>query len=617
MDLNKNRRQPGTKAHRSLNRRGTPLLLLGFTTLAIFLLILIIAPGRRAITVRAQEPPDPRFGIVEAFWAPEEAAELNVGWERILFYWREIQPTGPDDWNTLHVLEEWLAQANSSGRTVVGLIKNTPPWASEDGTEAGIPKGLYLDVDDPDNLWAEFVRKIAAYYSIRNVHHWIIWNEPEIPKGVYGYEFAGTTREYYRLLKVAYQVIKEVDPDSVVHLAGLTWWHDQEYLDRLFQIAREDDDAEANEFFFDVISLHLYFRSETVKTIIDEVNKIQEKYGFDKPIWLNETNAPPNKDPEWPVERPQFEVDLDQQSWFIAQSLALGFAAGAQRISVYKLLDIHLPPGGESFGLLRPDFSQRPAYLAYMTAISSMEGFTGVFRQQAADYFVISFQQPGRLTRVLWARTPSPINVSVPALADSARLLDVYGEEIVISALNGDYSLHLEAANCPRGCIIGGSPIYLVESIEPNQESTIPTASVLEGETVTPLVATITPSRTAAPTRTLRPTKTNTPTTTPTANPLPDPTEIREITLTSALPQSTLDSLARDSDHEAPTPEAVSGNTTELSAVENGGDSGDNESSNSEGPIENESNTTGTILLIIFAILIVIFLVPLIRKSLQ
>ena len=86
--------------------------------------------------------PDPRFGITEAFWQPEEAAELGVGWERILFYWRELQPDGPDDWNTLHVLEEWLDEADAQGRTVVGLLKNTAPWASEDGTEAGLPKGL-------------------------------------------------------------------------------------------------------------------------------------------------------------------------------------------------------------------------------------------------------------------------------------------------------------------------------------------------------------------------------------------------------------------------------------------------------------------------------------------
>ena len=46
--------------------------------------------------------------------------------------------------------------------------------------------------------------------------------------GVYGNEFEGTVEDYYRLLKVAYLVMKEHDPQVTVHLAGLTYWHDVE-----------------------------------------------------------------------------------------------------------------------------------------------------------------------------------------------------------------------------------------------------------------------------------------------------------------------------------------------------------------------------------------------------
>ena len=89
-----------------------------------------------------QPPVDPRFGIIEAFWQPEDAAELNVGWDRILFYWNEIQPTGPDDWNTLHVLEEWLVDAQAHDRMVVGLLKNTPVWATDGEPFSGVRRGL-------------------------------------------------------------------------------------------------------------------------------------------------------------------------------------------------------------------------------------------------------------------------------------------------------------------------------------------------------------------------------------------------------------------------------------------------------------------------------------------
>lgn len=437
-------------------RRLVYLLVLGSMVLA---LVSASAAGAKQ-QVRG---PDPRFGLVDSFWLPDEAAELNIGWERILFYWREIQPSGPEDWNTLHVREEWLASANSNGRSVVGLLKNTAPWASEDGTEAGVPRGLYLPVDDPGNLWANFVRRVARYYGARNVHHWIIWNEPEIRSGVYGYEFAGNLSDYYRLLKVAYTVMKEEDPEAVIHLAGLTWWHDQSYLKRLLELASQDPEGEANNYFFDVISLHIYFRSETVETIVAAVKELEAAVGFEKPIWINETNAPPNQDPLWPVSRPSFDVDLNQQSWFVMQSLALGFASGVERIGIYKLLDVRLAPGGESFGILRPDLSRRPAFYAYKTAIAYLRDFSTVERQQFPNYYVVTFERPQGVTRIAWTRTAGNVSLDLPALATSARLVSPVGRSTTIKPRDGIYRIELDGAKCDGECLIGGPPAIIFE----------------------------------------------------------------------------------------------------------------------------------------------------------
>ncbi|UCG25866.1 MAG: hypothetical protein JSW55_07720 [Chloroflexota bacterium] len=425
--------------------------------------LIMLAPFFVPEPLVAQTTPDGRFGMTEVFWLPDEARDLGVGWERILFYWRELQPEGPGDWNTLHVREEWLAQANAQGRTIVGLIKNTAPWASLDGTEAGVPKGLYLSLDDPDNLWAGFVQRLAEYYSARNVHHWIIWNEPEIEAGVYGFEFAGTVADYYQMLKSAYMVVKEVDPQAVVHLAGLTWWHDPTFLDQLLALAAEDPGSADNDYFFDVISLHIYFRTETVKTIIDEVNVIQERYGLEKPIWINETNAPPNRDPEWPVDRPRFDVDLEQQAWFVLQAMALGFASGAERISVYKLLDIHLPPGGESFGLVRPDYSRRPAYDAYKLATSCFGLFKAVTLEEDPVSFHVAFERPAGLSHIAWSRTITATTVQITANSDSAKLISWTEAPIQVEPIDGSYLLELPGQRCRDDCIIGGEPVLLVE----------------------------------------------------------------------------------------------------------------------------------------------------------
>lgn len=427
----------------------------------LMMALVMLVPARS----NAQVAPDQRFGMTEAFWLPDEARELGVGWERILFYWREIQPEGPDDWNTLHVLEEWLVEADTQGREVVGLIKNTAPWASVDGTEAGLPKGLSLPVDDPENLWANYVGRLADYYGPRGVHHWIIWNEPEIARGVYGFEFAGTAVDYYQMLKTAYMVIKQRDPEGVIHLAGLTWWHDPTFLDRLLAIAAADPEAEENQYYFDVISLHIYFRTETIKSIIQEVERIQGRYGLEKPIWINETNAPPNLDPEWPVNRPRFNIDLDQQAWFIVQALALGFASGAERIGVYKLLDIHLPPGGESFGLVRPDQSRRPAYSAYKLATRCFGAFEDTVMEEAPLFYHITFSRPGSLTHVAWSRTPAASAVQIHASAESGTLLTLSGTTSRALGEQESYILELPGQRCDQECLVGGEPLILVEEV--------------------------------------------------------------------------------------------------------------------------------------------------------
>ncbi len=506
--------------------------------LLLFALVLLALLAALSLSAQAEErsPVDPRFGVIESFWQPEEAAELNVGWDRILFYWNEIQPTGPDDWNTLHVLEEWLDEAQAQDRMVMGLLKNTPAWATDGEPFSGVPRGLYLPVDDAGNLWAGYVRKVVQYYAPRGVHHWIVWNEPEINSGVYGHEFSGTPADYFQLLKVAYLVAKEEDPRSVIHLAGWSYWHDPQWLAKFLRVATADPDAAKNNTYFDVVTLHIYFRVETVEELVEETWAIQARYGLRKPIWINETNASPNLDPLWPVERPSFQVDLEQQAWYIVQAHALAYGAQVSRVGIYKLLDIHLPPGGESFGILRPDGSRRPAFDAYETTVRYLSGFTyPVGRQQTRDFYSFTFRRPEGMTRVLWARRGVAVTVRVPALADEALLVSATGQEEPLRALNGFYRVRLGGARCAPDCDIGGPPVFIVESDLKTRPATVPTidatAAVLATltPTTTPnvrltrmaLSATPTPSLTPTPTPSLTPTPTETPTPLPTATAVP------------------------------------------------------------------------------------------------
>jgi len=530
--------------------------------------------SKRLQSVAAQEPAgtaepttavDPRFGVVEAFWEPAEAADLQVGWDRILFLWHEIQPNGPDDWNTLHVLEEWLVDARVNGRTVVGLLKSTPPWAAESEPYAGVPRGLYLPIDDPDNLWATYLRRVAEYYGPLGVHDWVVWNEPDIAANVYGHEFGGSMEDYYRMVQVAYLVMKDADPEAVIHLGALTYWHDPSYLRRYLTMVTADPEAEAHNYYFDVLSLHIYFRPQTIPDIIEEAVALQAELGIDppKPVWMNETNARPSLDPEWPVVVQQFNLDLEQQAWYVPQAFALAFASGAERASFYKLIDIHLSPGDESWGLLRPDKSQRPAYRAYQVMVQELGGFVGPVSMEevggATGYFQVRFPMPDGTVRLLWAKGPAAVTVDVAALADKAELVGYMGHREGVTAVDGQYTLTLEGGKCYQNeCDIGGPPVYLVERghSEPFAEvpalntplaiaSTTPTPAVPNSPTPvdtpsptpssTPTV-TPTPTNTATPTATATATATATPE--PTVTPLPVPTAV-EVGETAVVADST------------------------------------------------------------------------------
>ena len=447
--------------------------------------------------VKADEiKPDPRFGIVESYQAPYVASEWDVGWDRIVVEWYRVQPLGPNSWmpvypHGLDIIEssggsiyrnniehsllqnEWLEQAGKHRREIAALLIGTPEWATKGLPGRGVPDGLYLPVSDSDNHWANFVRRIVYEYG-GLIKHWIIWNEPDIAPDHPGAQFDGSVEDYYRLVKVAAIVAKEVDPDAVIHLGGLTFWHDviygrEPYLRRLLEISISDKDATSNDFYFDVATVHVYFNSESVYQIVQMQFDILAEFGLSKSVWMNETNAAPMDDPLHPWYDPIVPVTLQQQASFLIQSSVLAFAAGAERIAIYKLFD-HVGPvmGLESYGLIRNDGSLRPASSAYRVLAENLSDFQRVDHSIWPTHHVMTFLSPTRRTTVAWARTNTSISAIVGAILDSqgAFVIDQRANRLPITPRNGQYQLGLSGADCNNDgqiCAVGGEPLLLVE----------------------------------------------------------------------------------------------------------------------------------------------------------
>jgi hypothetical protein len=490
----------------------------------LFFLVYVTPP------VMAQDPPppeeptspfDPRFGIVDSFVNTEEANAAGAGWSRIFLRWDVVQPGGPSDWKPANVPDTFLDAEIASGREIVAVLIGTPTWATDSGTSTAVP---------PIEFWGDFVLKIATQYKGR-IKHWVIWHQPDVSDPASpNYTWDGTEEDYYRLLKEAYFKIKAVDPEMKVHLAGLTYTWDQErgnpqYLARLLDIIKTDPQAAEVDYFFDAVTYHRYYDPRQILAMTNDARSILNSYGLNKPIWLNETNAPPSEDPFEPLSAPAgTSITLEEQSAFVIQAFALALAGGAERIAFNKMRNETLHPESiEPYGLLRGDNSRRPAFDAFRVVTKNFAGTTGATWQQLGNTYVVTLDRSGQTTTVLWSMDLNSIVFPLNAIAPQALLVDESGNEQTIAANNGVYSVELPGAICSNGanCFIGGAPRLIVESGSPDQRAPLAPAPA----SAAPPTPTVPPPPTDTPSPAVTPSLLPTLIPTPTAIAPPTPLE--------------------------------------------------------------------------------------------
>jgi hypothetical protein len=341
------------------------------------------------------------FGVIDD--SPTDPAilrELGVGWQQIPFSWASLQPDGSDSFEPLDL---------PSRREIVGLITETPTWASESGAANAVPDGLYLPVDDPANVWAVFITHLVTIYAPQGVHHWVIYDEPDVRLGEGRVQFAGDVDDYAQMLRIASVAAKAVDSDAMIHIGALNWWNDvaagrEHYLARLIRAS--------DAIYFDVVTLRVLVGTESAAAMLDSVRQILPA----TPIWL-EINIRPTLDPLTPVESPLFAITPQMQSDYLVQASALALAAGVERIGIYDLT-------GDTMGLIRDDGSRRPAFETYQTVIDLFSATTIATRYSSNAAEMIVLEQANQAVYILWARGTTPVNFSVssPVIGETAHL---------------------------------------------------------------------------------------------------------------------------------------------------------------------------------------------------
>jgi len=226
--------------------------------------------------------------------------------------WKALNPQpGTYDWSNL---DQWLELSAANHVDVLYVFGRTPVWAS---SEPGLQSCAYGagQCAPPANIrdWENFVRAIVKH-SAGRVHAWELWNEANTPEG-----WQGDMRTLAMMSRIAYNIIKEAQPDAIVLTPSATGLDGPEWMQTYL--------SEGGAAAADAIAFHGYCCVEAPEEIAELIRRYQDisaSFGK-KPLW--DTEASWGKSSELPEENARVS--------FVARYYAMHWSAGVARFYWY------------------------------------------------------------------------------------------------------------------------------------------------------------------------------------------------------------------------------------------------------------------------------------------
>ena len=353
---------------------------------------------------------------------------------------------------------------------------------------------------NPTNPWARFVGAAVNRYKPggsagTNIRHWEIWNEPDLC-----HFWSGTPQEFARLQKVAYIVIKWIDPDAFVVFGGLAHFENGQWLDSMLDALDADALSEQNDGFFDAAGSQHYSLSYVGYQYTRKVRSALDKRGWaDKPIWITESGVPVCNDYPGPTCPSPWRATAKEQASYVWQNIAYTRLAGGGPIFHFMLHDdcgnVVAVDSPDGFGLAKNESSSfcspsnaetRLAYTAFKLANQHLTG-TEVAWADIERFRVrrIAFYHPetGERRLLTWSLNAQAQTAEIPATGTNGRLIRLDGTTTVVTPTSGIIEIGLNGAtnaNWPDGqggygMGIYGEPVLLIET-----DTISPTASILD-----------------------------------------------------------------------------------------------------------------------------------------
>lgn len=310
-------------------------------------------------------------GGAPLLWASE--AELNLSLDavarsgstrlRLDMAWPLLEPDpgvyvwGPTD--------RVVDAAAARGIEILAILDYTPGWAAFD-PDLGLTSKPASAVE-----FARYAGDVAAHFAGR-VAHYEIWNEPN---GSVFFAPSADPELYAEMLRGSYTSIKDADPDAVVIGGAIGAVGDNDNTMNGLNFLRRMYDAGVQGS-FDALSVHPYsypgtlVGTETVpdgalRMIADMRREMVRRGDGDKKVWATEFGSPTDQDAGITEER-QGEL----MSSFVHEWSQLSFAGPMYVHEIRDRLAQSDNPE-DNFGVLRRDFSPKPAYQALTEAIAS------------------------------------------------------------------------------------------------------------------------------------------------------------------------------------------------------------------------------------------------------
>ena len=292
--------------------------------------------------------------------AAELMQEAGIGIVRMDFLWQDIEPKkGERNFEKYDYIVELLSAHKIK---ILGLLDYSVEWASASGKWNCAPQDF--------KEFVEYATAVAKRYKGR-ITYWEIWNEPD--SSTY-WEPQDGLKSYCALLKETYAALKQVDPGCRVLNGGLA--NGLASVNKLY-----DNGAQG---YFDILNIHI-FEQPFAPGAIHRVTAyprlaykiMQRNNDGNKEIWITEIGCPGVKKGQaannwWLGGNPDEEL---QAAWLTKVYEALLEERHVGKIFWAFLRDCqdHWHSGVDYFGLVRWDFSKKPAFVAYRDYVLNRE----------------------------------------------------------------------------------------------------------------------------------------------------------------------------------------------------------------------------------------------------